>query len=306
MARDYDAILTRLIDILTKLSNGELYNTKELASEYNVSVRTIQKDIYERLCSYPIEKDSAGKFKFIDGFSLNKSTLNTEEMLLVSLSLSQFKNSKYFKKSSNTVLKKLLYPKFINPYYIKNYFEPIEKDSLLHTQLKEVIKTKEIIEIFFDNNSVIIHPYKIANFDGFWDLFAKDIKDNKIKTYPLYKIKKIKHLNKKFYVKDEEIEKLLNQNVHSSWFEDGQTWDVIVLVKQNIAHYFKRKKFLQSQKILKEYKNGDLKILFKVSHDEDIDNIIKSWLPDIYVLEPLNYKQQIKDELENYLKNCNL
>lgn len=58
---------------------------------------------------------------------------------------------------------------------------------------------------------------------------------------------------------------------------------------------------MQSQKILEELDNGDLKISFEVSHDEDIDNIIKSWLPDIEVCEPKKYRDQIISELREYL-----
>jgi hypothetical protein len=39
-----------------------------------------------------------------------------------------------------------------------------------------------------------------------------------------------------------------------------------------------------------------------VSHDEDIDNIIKSWLPDIYVEKPEKYKDQVIAELQEYLR----
>ena len=58
MAKNYDPILQRLITIITKLSNNERYTTAEFAKEFNVSVKTIQNDIYKRLYnSFPITKD---------------------------------------------------------------------------------------------------------------------------------------------------------------------------------------------------------------------------------------------------------
>jgi len=77
---------------------------------------------------------------------------------------------------------------------------------------------------------------------------------------------------------------------------------VIVKVYPNIAHFFKVKDFLQSQKIEEKLSDGSLIVSFEVSHDEDIDNIIKSWLPDIEVLEPKRYAKKIKQELENYIR----
>ena len=47
MKHDYDRTVTRLITILSKFSHNEIVNPKELAQEFTVSVRTIQKDLKE-------------------------------------------------------------------------------------------------------------------------------------------------------------------------------------------------------------------------------------------------------------------
>ena len=70
MAKDYDKALTRLISILSKLHFDERPTILELASEFNVSKRTIQYDLYNRLISYPISKDDIGRLKFEDDFTL--------------------------------------------------------------------------------------------------------------------------------------------------------------------------------------------------------------------------------------------
>jgi predicted DNA-binding transcriptional regulator YafY len=303
--KDYDKTLTRLIGILTKLSQGELLNASEFAKEYNVSTRTIQKDIYDKLCGFSIEKNSEGKFRFIKGFSLDKSVLDINEMILLSLSLSQFDGSNCFNTTSNTILSKLSYPKFVNPYFIKNHLEPIDKNSVVHKRLKRAIEDQHTVEITFDKRSVKVEPYKLTNFDGFWDLFAKDLEDEKIKTYELHKIKSVKDLHIRYKMSHEMIDKILGENVYSSWFEDGEAWEVVIRVNQNISEYFKRRKFLQSQEILEEFENGDLRVSFEVSHDEDIDNVIKAWLPDVFVEKPERYKKQIKKELQEYLEKLN-
>ena len=50
---DYDKILTRLTIILAKLNDGESLSVKELAQEFNVSTKTIQRDFNERLSAFP-------------------------------------------------------------------------------------------------------------------------------------------------------------------------------------------------------------------------------------------------------------
>ena len=48
-----DTILTRLTVILSRLNDGEALSVTELAKEFNVSERTIQRDFNERLIPFP-------------------------------------------------------------------------------------------------------------------------------------------------------------------------------------------------------------------------------------------------------------
>lgn len=68
--KNYDKALFRLISILTMLTKDERPTITELAEEFNVSVRTIQTDIYTRLNQFHIEKDSQGRLIFEEGFTL--------------------------------------------------------------------------------------------------------------------------------------------------------------------------------------------------------------------------------------------
>ena len=298
-----DKTLTRLIDILSKLAKDERYDAKELSEEYGVGVRTIQKDIYEKLdYHFPIEKDSFGKYKFVDGTNISKSYLNPDEMMLVSLALSQFKDVSDFNKLTNSTLKKLLQPRIFNPYFIKqDDLEDIDIDSVLIESLEVAIKDQKHIEILSSRGDITVEPYKIAAYDGIWYLVAKDEVDQRTKTFMLSRIEKIKILPNKHKISQEKIQRILD-TTHSAWFEEGQCYKVKIKVYSNIAHYFKQKDFLQSQIIQEELDDGSLIVEFEVSHDEDIDNIIKSWLPDIEVLEPKRYANKIKKELQDYLK----
>jgi len=222
--------------------------------------------------------------------------------MLVSLALSQFKDVSDFNKLTNSTLKKLLQPKIFNPYFIKqDDLEDIDIDSNLIENLELAIKEQKHIKILSSRGDIVVEPYKIAAYDGIWYLVAKDEIDKKTKTFMLSRIKDIKILPNKHKISQEKIQKILD-TTHSAWFEEGQCYEVKIKVYSNIAHYFKQKDFLQSQVIQDELSDGSLIVTFEVSHDEDIDNIIKSWLPDIEVIEPKRYAKKIKEELENYLR----
>jgi len=55
---DYDKKLFRLINILAKLYRKEIFTNEDLAREYNVSTRTIQRDLNERLIYFPIYQEN--------------------------------------------------------------------------------------------------------------------------------------------------------------------------------------------------------------------------------------------------------
>ena len=302
MKKDYDRTLSRLIGILTKLSNNEMPTAKELAKEYNVSVRTIQKDIKEKLYYYPIVKNKQHQLMFEYGYSLKRTNLSDEEMVFLELALSQFEDVDDIDKIKDSIYKKIINKKFYSPYFIKqDDIEDIDIDSPLISQLERLIEDKEIVTVTFTNTQATLELYKIAAFDGFWYLLAKDIDANKVKVYKLSQIKHIEPTATYHKTTQEYVSKILGK-VHSAFFEDGNSFEVEVKVYKEVAIYFKSKEFLESQKILHEYEDGSLDVSFTVTHDEDIDNIIKSWLPHIEVIKPLQYKKKLLQELKDYIK----
>ena len=83
---DYDKILTRLTIILQRLYEGEKLSVSELAEEFNVSTKTIQRDFNERLYRFPIVKVGR-KWKMQDGrqYPLTRSGLLYIQVFLSSV-----------------------------------------------------------------------------------------------------------------------------------------------------------------------------------------------------------------------------
>lgn len=300
--KDYDKTLSRLTMILTKLSNDERPTTAQLAQEFNVGVRTIQKDIKDILYNYPITRDKEHRLMFEYGYSLERTSLDKDEMIFLNLALSQFDDVEDIDKVKDRIYKKIINKNFFSPYFIKqNDLEDIDIDSPLISRLETAISEQELVDIEFVEFTKTLELYKIAAFDGFWYLLAKDLSDGKTKTFKLSKIKKIIPLNKYHKTPIKHIDNVL-EKTHSAFYDDGNCFEVVVKVEETVALYFKNRNFLQSQKIQKQNSDGSLIVSFEITHDEDIDNIIKAWLPYIEVLEPKRYRDKLHKELEEYLK----
>ena len=299
--KSYDTTVTRLILILTKLDNGERLTQSELAKEFGVSLRTVQRDL-NRLSYFPIEKNRDGTLQFIEGFSLKRTSFEEMEMLLMYLSLSLVVDiSPKFSKSAHSLVSKLLVPNFSTPYLIKHDpYESIDMDSSQMNEIEFAINNKRIIHIKMHDSSHKVEPYKIVSFDEIWYLFAKELNTEKIKTFFISDITHIETTQKTFTL-HRSVDSIL-ENVHTACFEDGVQFDVKIKVMQPIAHFFKRKKHLASQETIEEYDDGSMLISFKVSAYEEVDNLIKSWLPHVEVISPAHLQDKIVDELEEYIK----
>ncbi|MGE4456973.1 MAG: helix-turn-helix transcriptional regulator [Arcobacteraceae bacterium] len=300
--KDYDKTLFRLVSILTKLSHAEKTTSKELAEEFAVTVRTIQNDIRRLSYHYPITKDKEGNYIFENGFSLKRTRFSEDELIVLELALSQFDEVEDIHAIKEKIFKKIIQEPFYSPYFIKqDDFEEIDLDAPKVQIIEHAIKNKELLKLQNGAKSWHVEAYKITAYEGIWYLFARDIDDKKIKTFRLAKIKKATPLGLYHTTNLKKIDALLDKT-HSSFFQDGHAFEVVLKVHKEVAEYFEAKEFLTSQKILKKYDDGALEISFEVSHDEDIDNLIKSWLPHIEILEPKRFRDKLLNELKEYVR----
>ena len=68
--KSYDKALFRLLSIILMLAKDERPTISSLAEEFNVSRRTIQVDVYKRLCGFDITKDTLGRLGFGEMFDM--------------------------------------------------------------------------------------------------------------------------------------------------------------------------------------------------------------------------------------------
>ncbi len=81
---DYDKILYRLMSILGRLNDGKILYKDDLAKEFNVSTKTIQRDFNERLVTrFPIHRLGNG-WKMMEGHHLEKSRA-VEDILVLDI-----------------------------------------------------------------------------------------------------------------------------------------------------------------------------------------------------------------------------
>jgi len=285
--KQHDTLANRLALILMKLNDGASLKTDELAKEFNVTNRTIQKD-FNRLSFLPLKKEN-GRY-LLDSFYLGK------------LSFKDIKNFStlcgikgLYPNLDDEFLKTILDSKISEVYEVKgHYYEDISKKQ---TEFKLIEKSiKESISIFavYKEKERIIEPYKLINSKGIW--YIAGVEDNKLKTFTFSKLCCLKE-NKSFTKDKNIVEKI--ENEEDIFF--GNKKEVILHIDKEIESYFKRRQLIPYQEIIKETDDG-LLVSTKIHTDEQILKIVRYWLPHIKIVSPNEMQNRLIEQMKRYLE----
>ena len=75
-----------------------------------------------------------------------------------------------------------------------------------------------------------------------------------------------------------------------------------MLVDPQVSHYFKRRKMFPTQEIKEEKPDGSLVVSFRMGRYEAIENILKSWIPHIVILEPEAFRKDFLRDVKGWVK----
>ena len=300
---DYDKILTRLTIILSRLNDGEGLSVTQLAEEFNVSERTIQRDFNERLISFPIYQEKK-KWKMQEGFKLEKSTTIEDAVVLDIMEKLVEGAGQAFSVKAEKLLSKIKNQTY-NPFYAKLNMEDIGDKLKEVQQLETAIKSKQNTTFTYSlekkTSTVEVQPLKIANYEGFWYLIALDAKSGVLKKYYLKNIKLIT-LKEVYFEVDERLDTLLENSI-SVWFDkEKEPYKVVLELSAEVAKYFKRKPIAKTQKVEQMHQDGSMTVSIEITNDMEIIPFVKYWAPHIDVTEPKRIEESIKKDLREYLE----
>jgi predicted DNA-binding transcriptional regulator YafY len=81
---------------------------------------------------------------------------------------------------------------------------------------------------------------------------------------------------------------------------------VTILVDSQVSHYFKRRKMFPTKEVKEERPDGSLVVSYRVGYYEAIRNILKSWIPNIVILEPEGFKKELLKDVMGWVKRQSL
>jgi len=289
----HEKVSVRLAEILIKLNRGEKLDPRQLAEEFGVTLRTIQRDLLERLAYLPFSKDQ--QLFVLDPYYLGK--LSTADIQRFA-SLSGIKA--LFPALSDNFLREIFDARVSQAYLVKgHHYEDLREKSGEFKQLEQAIVQHRLIHFLYKAKSYTsMAPYKLINHKGIWYLAAQD--GQQLKSFCFSQLKNIQ-TDERTFTPEADINALIEQE-DSIWF-GAEKREVVLKIDHSVAAYFKRRPVLPNQQIDKELEDGSLIVSTRISHDNQILPMIKYWLPNITIIAPRELRDSLLQSLREYVGN---
>lgn len=302
----YDIRILRLVTILRKLDDEGEVRTADLAAEFRVSQRSVQRDI-EVLskAGFPLVSPDKGIHTFTEGFSLKKMHMTPEEASLLSFFhevAASFGSA--FDKTYSVIFKKVVQQVYDTPYYAK-IPEGVKLDKKIPfiKELENAIEEWYMVNLVYERpdgkeKRLRLCPLKIAFYEGFWYLIALVAGKDWVLKLRIERIKELDVLEKTFDP-PANLKTMLDESVNV-WFPEKRDKAVTLKIDKDVSRFFKQKKYFPLQKIKKAHADGSLVIECKTGNFMEIIPTIFHWIPYISVLSPQELKAEVKKTVDGY------
>ncbi|HDR0613030.1 helix-turn-helix transcriptional regulator [Pasteurella multocida] len=291
----HERVALRLAIILQYLIEGRRLKINDLAEEFQVSKRTIQKDLNERLAFLEWKENSNGYY------SIDLSQLG----ILTKTDIQRFARFASVQE---------LFPNIDRSFYQENLLQSVQVKGFQYENIKpyehnfktiqQAIEQQRKIQFFYTKanekmgKTYQLEPYSLINKNGIWYVIGLD--NNKEKTFCFTQIKTLLVKNDRFETNPTFLQKIQRSDSIS---HGNQLSEVIIKVAAKAAPYFQRRNLLPNQEILKKLDDGSLLLQCKHINEMEILPLVQYWIPHLTVISPEGLQGKLVEKLKEYLNN---
>lgn len=301
--------INRLTEIILILLNKKNITAKELADKFQVSIRTIYRDI-ETLSSSGVpvymNKGKGGGIFLLEDFSINKAILSENDKHSLILALKALSSIQY--PEVNSVINKVGFMKNKNneeewiDIDLSRWGSRLKKDDKF-TKVKDAILNNQLIEFTYVNslaNKSIrkVEPNKLIYKGQSWYLYGYCRLQ---KDFRLFKISRIKDL----ILKEEVFEKRSIDSIESNMMESHLENIVKLRLKVKREALYRLFDEFDEESII-DNNDGTYEVNIEFPENDWLYGYILSFGPYVEVLDPIHIRnivlQRMKETIKIYSK----
>jgi predicted DNA-binding transcriptional regulator YafY len=308
MAREQNAQtkLIRLGQTLRIFMEKDKVSSSWLSKQFQTTPRTVQRDLLLlKESGFPLHEIQKGVHQMSKDLVKNLEVFDdTELALVVALKNIVGQLGQPFQKAADGVLDRLYDCVTTMPVFVK-IDDAIPLDGVLLNRIVKAIREKKQVTFQYAADKgphpVQMDPYRVVYFSGFWYLIGNEPATGILKRYALDRISDFRLLKTCCQDVPEDLDAVLQKSANI-WFAEEQNLEVTVLIDAQVSHYFKRRKMFPTQEIKEERPDGSLVVTFRMGQYEAIRNILKSWIPNIVILEPEEFKKDLLADVRRWVR----
>ncbi|WP_291590610.1 helix-turn-helix transcriptional regulator [Comamonas sp. UBA7528] len=287
-----EKLAQRISGILAQLHQGNHLDKHVLADRFQVDVRTIERDLAERLDGI-VERNAQGHWQLVHAA---RGAIPARHL------------TEYARLSGT----QHLFPDSSRPYLLQQ----LDKPGNRRTMQVQPAATEDLgattpyfarlaaaidhcFECRFEYKGKVrrVQPYRLIHKQGIWYLAATD--GERLKNFSVALVTGLEVDDGcRFSPKPEHHDYIDGKD--DVWFT-SETVEVILRVAPVAAHYFTRRALLPRQRH-RVHADGSLIVTSQISHLQQLLPVVRYWLPHVRIVQPTQWHEHLVSELKQALE----
>ena len=293
--------INRLFETVHMLLNKKSMTARELAEHFEVSIRTVYRDIETlTFAGIPVysTRGKNGGIKLLDEYVLCKSIISKDEQNDILYALQSLKAANYPEVEETLEKLSVIFNKTSGNWIEVDFSEYGNEQKELFENIKNAIINKKVIRFEYYNSQGIksersAEPLKLKFKVRAWYLSAFCRKSNEMR---FFKIRRIKRLSV-----TEEIFERTSENIE---IPDNETKAPKVKITMTIDKSQAYRVYDEfSEKDIKVSENGDFEIISELIENEYLYGYLLSFGEYIKIIGPTRLKKILEGKVEKMKKN---
>ena len=294
MSNKHEKLAERLASILVELNTTGQIDINELAERFSIGIRTLQKDLNERLVFLNWEQNGP-RFYRLNRAQLGVFTKEDIERFAHFASVQDLFpkiDREFFQHSLNESIA------------VKGlHYEAIQHRQQEFKQLQNAIEKHCIVQFTYQKlgtksaSTREVEPYVLLNKNGVWYLIG--LENGKQKTFCFTQIHFLKITDKTFKPDEQFLSEIQKSE---SIYHGNQLPEIIIKVESNVSHYFLRRNLLPNQKLVHKLDDGGLLLSCENVNDQEIVPLVRYWVPYLTIINPSELQVKLIENLKNYIE----
>jgi predicted DNA-binding transcriptional regulator YafY len=286
-----EKLAQRLSGILARLHQGEALDKHQLVQQFEVDVRTIERDLGQRLRGIA-ERNADGLWQLSQAWraTIPASHLHGYARLTGTVHLFPDPGLRH-------LLEQLETPE---PRRV-THVQPTPQEDLgaqgpQFTLLQAAIRQRHECRFTYKSKPRHAQPYRLIHKNGVWYLAAEE--GGQLKNFSVALIEALQVDGAHRFAPKPAYQTYIDDK-DDVWFTESTT-EVLLRVAPEAAHYFARRQLLPRQQQRADA-DGSLLVTTQINHINQLLPVVRYWLPSVRIVRPVEWHAELVEGLRQTL-----